>query len=92
MTINRDNQGLPNRVKMVPIDVTTGDQVSGGALNTTGVLTVAATRVGAEATPARLARLVADAQASRAPVQRLVDRVAEIFVPSVLILAILTLA
>ncbi|WP_375183847.1 HAD-IC family P-type ATPase, partial [Marinobacter sp.] len=75
----------------VPLDVTVGDQVSGGTLNTTGVLTVSATRVGAEATPAKLARLVADAQATRAPVQRLVDRVAAIFVPTVLAIAAATL-
>ncbi len=75
----------------LPVDVVPGDEVAGGTVNTTGVLTVEADRTGDDATVVRLARMVADAQAGRAPAQRLVDRVSAVFVPLVLVLATATL-
>src|SRR6202000_1925795 len=71
----------------VPVDVATGDTVVGGSLNTYGRLLVRATRVGADTQLARMAKLVSDAQNSKAPVQRMADRVAAIFVPAVLAIA-----
>lgn len=76
----------------VPVDVTVGDQVTGATLNTWGALTVEATRVGEETTLAQIGRLVTDAQAGKAPVQRLADKVSSIFVPIVLGISALTLA
>src|SRR5471032_1796633 len=69
-----------------------GDKVTGGAINGDGLLLVRATAVGAEATLARIIRLVEDAQAAKAPIQQLVDRVSAVFVPVVLVLALLTFA
>ncbi|MCU6500697.1 heavy metal translocating P-type ATPase [Rugamonas sp. A1-17] len=69
-----------------------GSRVTGGSYNGEGLLIVRTTAVGAESTLSRIIRLVEDAQAAKAPVQRLVDRVAEVFVPVVLILALLTFA
>ncbi|CAN7665359.1 heavy metal translocating P-type ATPase [Duganella sp. LjRoot269] len=69
-----------------------GDHVTGGAINGEGLLLVRVTAVGAESTLARIIRLVEDAQAAKAPVQHLVDRVSAVFVPVVLVLAALTLA
>ncbi|GGL36259.1 heavy metal translocating P-type ATPase [Phycicoccus endophyticus] len=74
-----------------PVDVAPGSEVTGGTVNTTGRLVVRTTRVGAETTLAGIARLVERAQASKAPVQRLADRVSAVFVPLVLALAALTL-
>ena len=76
----------------VPVDAVQGDDVAGGTLNTYGRLVVRATRVGAETALAQIARLVAEAQAGKAPVQRLADRVSGVFVPVVLALALATLA
>jgi P-type Cu+ transporter len=76
----------------VPVDAVQGDDVAGGTLNTYGRLVVRATRVGAETALAQIARLVAEAQAGKAPVQRLADRVSAVFVPVVLALALATLA
>ena len=76
----------------VPIDKAVGDRVAGATLNREGVLTVRATAVGAETALAQIVRQVEEAQASRAPVQRLADRVAGVFVPVVLALAVLTFA
>jgi Cu+-exporting ATPase len=76
----------------VPVDVTAGDTVVGGSLNTYGRLLVRATRVGADTQLARMATLVSDAQNNKAPVQRTADRVAAIFVPAVLLVAAATLA
>ncbi|ACZ32259.1 heavy metal translocating P-type ATPase [Xylanimonas cellulosilytica DSM 15894] len=76
----------------VPVDVTVGDAVVGGTVNTAGHLLVRATRVGAETTLARIGRLVAQAQTGKAPIARLSDRISAVFVPIVLVLAILTLA
>ncbi|MGI9187097.1 MAG: heavy metal translocating P-type ATPase, partial [Gaiellales bacterium] len=67
-----------------------GDDVAGGALNTTGVLTLRAERVGADSTAARITRLVEQAQTEKAGAQRLADRIAGVFVPIVLVLALLT--
>ncbi|TXM81964.1 HAD-IC family P-type ATPase, partial [Methylobacterium sp. WL116] len=74
----------------VPVAKAAGDRVVGGAINGDGLLVVEAVAVGAEATLARIIRLVEDAQAAKAPIQRLVDRVSAVFVPVVLGLALLT--
>ncbi|MGW0467734.1 heavy metal translocating P-type ATPase [Streptomyces sp. NPDC003027] len=76
----------------LPVDVTAGDPVTGGCLNTTGRLVVAATRVGADTQLARMAKLVEEAQNGKARVQRLADRISAVFVPVVLLLALGTLA
>jgi len=76
----------------LPVDVTPGDELVGGSINTTGRLVVVATRVGADTTLAGIARLVERAQTTKAPVQRLADRVSAVFVPVVLVLAALTFA
>jgi Cu+-exporting ATPase len=75
----------------VPVEVTAGSDVAGATINTYGRLVVRATRVGAETALAQIARLVADAQAGKAPIQRLVDRVSAVFVPIVLGLSLATL-
>jgi Cu+-exporting ATPase len=75
-----------------PVDVTAGDTVIGGSLNTYGRLLMRAASVGADTQLARMAKLVSDAQNSKAPVQRTADRVAAIFVPAVLLLAAATMA
>jgi P-type Cu+ transporter len=76
----------------VPVDVAPGDEVAGATVNTSGRLIVRATKVGAETALAHIARLVAQAQAGKAPVQRLVDRVSAVFVPIVIGLSLATLA
>ncbi|MFN2613341.1 MAG: heavy metal translocating P-type ATPase, partial [Actinomycetota bacterium] len=76
----------------VPRDTAPGDEVIGGTINTNGALTVEATKVGADTALAQIVRLVEDAQAARAPIQRLVDRVASVFVPVVLAIAGITFA
>jgi P-type Cu+ transporter len=75
----------------VPAEVGPGDTVAGGFVNEGGRLVVRATRVGAGTQLAQMARLVADAQAGKAPVQRLADRVSAVFVPVVMVLAGVTL-
>ena len=75
----------------LPIAKQRGDRVIGGAVNAEGVLRVRTTALGAESTLARIARLVESAQAHKAPIQRLVDRVSAVFVPVVLLAALLTL-
>ena len=75
----------------VPVEVGPGMEVAGATINTSGRLVVRATRVGADTALAQIARLVADAQAGKAPIQRLVDRVAAIFVPIVIAVALATL-
>jgi Cu+-exporting ATPase len=75
----------------VPVDVAPGDEVVGSALNTSGRLVVRATRVGADTQLAQIARLVEEAQRGKAPVERLADRVSSVFVPVVLVIAVLTL-
>jgi P-type Cu+ transporter len=76
----------------VPVEVEPGAEVAGATINTYGRLVVRATRVGAETALAQIARLVADAQAGKAPIQRLVDRVSAVFVPVVIGLSVATLA
>lgn len=76
----------------VPVEVAVGDGVTGATINAGGRLVVAATRVGADTQLARMARLVAQAQAGKAPVQRLADRVSAVFVPAVIVLSLATLA
>lgn len=70
-----------------PIDKTVGDEVFGATVNQQGRLEVDVTRVGSETTLAQIVRLVEEAQATKAPVQRLADRVSSVFVPTVLIIA-----
>ncbi len=76
----------------VPAEVAPGDEVTGGWVNAGGRLVVRATRVGADTQLAQMARLVAAAQAGKAPVQRLADRISAVFVPVVLAIAVVTLA
>ena len=75
----------------VPVDVVAGSTVTGATINVSGRLVVRATRVGSETSLAQMARLVEEAQTGKAPVQRLADRVAAVFVPVVIILAAATL-
>jgi Cu+-exporting ATPase len=77
-------ESLPARKKM-------GDLVSGGAVNGEGAIQLTVTAVGAESSLARIIRLVEDAQAAKAPIQRLVDKVSAIFVPIVVFIALITL-
>jgi Cu+-exporting ATPase len=75
----------------VPVEVAPGDSVTGATINANGRLVVRATRVGADTALARMARLVEAAQSGKAPVQRLADRVAGVFVPVVITLTAATL-
>ena len=75
----------------VPVEVGAGDAVAGATVNTSGRLVVEATRVGASTALAQITRLVVQAQAGKAPVQRLADRVSAVFVPVVIAVATLTL-
>ena len=75
----------------VPVEVHPGDAVTGATVNTSGSLTVRATRVGAETTLAKMGELVASAQETKAPIARLADRVSAVFVPVVLVISVLTL-
>ncbi|MBA1245782.1 MULTISPECIES: heavy metal translocating P-type ATPase [Pseudomonas] len=74
-----------------PVAKQAGDKVIGGSINGEGMLIVQVTALGGESVLARIIRLVEDAQAAKAPIQRLVDKVSEIFVPVVLGIALLTL-
>ena len=75
----------------LPVAKQAGDRVAGGSVNLDGHLTVETTAIGAETMLARIVRLVEGAQASKAPVQRIVDRVSAVFVPAVLAAALATL-
>ncbi len=75
----------------VPVEVGPGDAVAGATVNASGRLVVEATRVGSATALAQITRLVADAQAGKAPVQRLADRVSAVFVPVVIGVSVLTL-
>ena len=75
----------------VPVEVAPGDTVAGATVNTSGRLVVEASRVGASTALAQITRLVARAQAGKAPVQRLADRISAVFVPVVLGVSVLTL-
>jgi P-type Cu+ transporter len=74
----------------MPVEKTGGDKVTGGTLNTSGSFVMRAERVGSETTLAQIVKLVSEAQRSRAPMQRLADKVAAIFVPAVVATAIVT--
>ena len=74
----------------VPVAKTEGDPVTGGAINGAGLLKVRATTVGEDSTLARIVRLVENAQAGKAAVQRLVDRISAVFVPAVIVIALVT--
>ena len=76
----------------VPVDVGAGDEVTGATVNVSGALLVRATRVGEGTTLARIGAMVTAAQAGKAPVQRLADRISGVFVPAVLVLSAATLA
>ena len=75
----------------VPVEVRPGDTVTGATVNTSGSLTVRATRVGTETTLAKMGELVASAQETKAPIARLADRVSAVFVPVILTISALTL-
>jgi Cu+-exporting ATPase len=75
----------------IPVSKAAGDTVTGGTLNAEGELTIATRAVGHESTLARIARLIENAQAEKAPIQRLVDKVSAVFVPVVLMIALFTL-
>ena len=76
----------------MPVDVVVGDSVTSATVNMNGRIVVRATRVGAETTFARMAKLVREAQATKAPVQKFADKVSSIFVPTVFIISAATLA
>lgn len=76
----------------VPVDAAPGDTVTGATVNTWGSLLVRATRVGSDTTLAQIGRMVAEAQAGKAPVQRLADQISGVFVPIVILVSLLTLA
>jgi Cu+-exporting ATPase len=75
----------------VPVEVAPGAEVAGATINTSGRLVVRATKVGAETALAQIAQLVADAQAGKAPIQRLADRISAVFVPIVIGISVATL-
>ena len=75
----------------VPVDAAPGDAVTGATVNTWGSLMVRATRVGSDTTLAQIGRMVAEAQAGKAPVQRLADQISGVFVPIVILVSLLTL-
>ncbi|HEV8689707.1 MAG TPA: heavy metal translocating P-type ATPase, partial [Ideonella sp.] len=74
----------------LPVAKAAGDKVTGGSINAEGALTVRTTAIGAETTLARIIRMVESAQAAKAPIQRIVDRVSAVFVPIVLGVALAT--
>ncbi|WP_215399241.1 heavy metal translocating P-type ATPase [Rheinheimera oceanensis] len=74
----------------IPLHKTVADHVTGGAVNLDGVLEFTASAVGAESTLAKIIRLVEQAQGAKAPVQALVDKISSIFVPAVLLVAVVT--
>jgi Cu+-exporting ATPase len=76
----------------LPVAKSVGDRVTGGAVNAEGRLVVRTTAVGAETALARIVRLVEDAQAKKPPIQRVVDRVSAVFVPVVVLAALVTFA
>ncbi|HXF03352.1 MAG TPA: copper-translocating P-type ATPase, partial [Arthrobacter sp.] len=74
----------------VPVEVDVDDTVTGATINTSGRLLVRATRVGSDTTLAQMGRLVSQAQAGKAPIARLADRISSVFVPIVLVIAVIT--
>ena len=75
----------------VPVEVTPGSTVTGATVNTSGRLLVEVTRTGENTTLAQMAKLVTEAQSKKAPVQRLVDQISQVFVPVVIVIASITL-
>lgn len=75
----------------LPVSKDVGDKVTGGAINVDGVLLIETTAIGSESTLSRIIRMVENAQAAKAPIQRLVDQVSAVFVPVVLVIALATL-
>ena len=76
----------------LPVEKSVGDVVTGGTVNLTGAFRMRAERVGAETALAQVVRMVQEAQGSKAPIQRLADRVASVFVPAVILIALVTFA
>ena len=76
----------------LPREVSPGSAVTGGTLNTSGALIVRATAVGSETQLAHIGQMITEAQATKAPVQRLADRISSVFVPTIIALSLLTLA
>ena len=74
----------------MPVDKTIGDQVIGGTINTTGLIKFKTTQIGKDTTLAQIIKMVEDAQATKAPIQNIADKISSIFVPVVILLAILT--
>ncbi|RMD57320.1 MAG: copper-translocating P-type ATPase [Nitrospirae bacterium] len=74
----------------IPVEKGEGAEVFGGTLNTSGIINVRATKVGSDTAIAQIIRLVQEAQGSKAPIQRLADKVASIFVPIVFSIALIT--
>jgi copper-(or silver)-translocating P-type ATPase len=74
----------------VPVEKVTGDRVIGATVNGTGMLLVRATRVGKDTMLSQIVRMVSEAQRSRAPIQKLADKVSAIFVPAVVLVAVAT--
>lgn len=75
----------------IPVEVTTGASVTGATVNVSGRLVVEATRIGSDTQLAQMAQMVEDAQAGKAEVQRLADRISGVFVPTVIVIAVATL-
>ncbi len=73
----------------MPVEKASGDKVTGGTLNTSGSFIMEAERIGSETMLAQIVKLVSEAQRSRAPMQRLADRIASYFVPAVIVIAVL---
>ena len=76
----------------IPVDKTVGDTVAAGTINGQGSIVFSATRVGRETALAQIIRLVQEAQGSKAPIQALADRVSAVFVPTIIVIAVLVLA
>ncbi len=91
-----DGQSAVNEAMLtgesLPVEKAVGDEVTGGTMNQSGALRVQATRVGSDTTLAQIARIVREAQGGKPPIQRLADRVAAVFVPVIILIALATFA